>query len=438
MRASDSEATRGIILPSGETIEGTVVTYPRLIAERIQITKSDDECMMLLNELTQFYTEYAPPRASEQNWIELATGIKDLEARATALMAMGGRLEKCKAWTDARNVYLEAICIEPTDRKMWYFAHNNLGYCLNQQGRFEEGESYCRKAITIDCKRGNAYKNTGLALQGQGRFVEAAELFIAGTRECPEDERSLDHLVELLEAHPEIKTLIPTIDVDIWRCRELVEYRMGCESAFTTPTRPPFAFTLENIQNLLPCELATVIDDDNILVETTLGGKLPTFRIRVTRSPKYAPDSEKTQIEFERELGQPEGWFAGLPKEKQDELFARYSLRGHTSFASSNEDAVIWLAGLQPRVGGVSSGQSTARAIAGTDTFHHEYFHVMMEMLRRSGAMPDDYVHEMTGRFPARSARMELFNEEDAAEAYAEHVMKSPPGSNSEPWRFGI
>ena len=76
--------------------------------------------------------------------------------------------------------------------------------------------------------------------------------------------------------------------------------------------------------------------------------------------------------------------------------------------------------------------------IAGTDTFHHEYFHVMMEMLRRSGDMPDDYVHEMAGRYPARSARMELFNEEDAAEAYAEHVMQSPPGSNSEPWRFGI
>ena len=62
----------------------------------------------------------------------------------------------------------------------------------------------------------------------------------------------------------------------------------------------------------------------------------------------------------------------------------------------------------------------------------------MMEMLRRAGAMPDDYVMEMSVRYPARSARKEAFNEEDAAEAYAEHVMKSPPETKSEPWRFGV
>jgi hypothetical protein len=62
----------------------------------------------------------------------------------------------------------------------------------------------------------------------------------------------------------------------------------------------------------------------------------------------------------------------------------------------------------------------------------------MMEMLRRAGAMPNDYVKEMAGRYPVRSARIELFNEEKAAEAYAEHVMKSPAESTSEPWRFRV
>jgi len=76
--------------------------------------------------------------------------------------------------------------------------------------------------------------------------------------------------------------------------------------------------------------------------------------------------------------------------------------------------------------------------IAGTDTFHHEYFHVMMEMLRCGKAMPAAYVRAMASRYPARIARKEPFNEETAGEAYARHAMKAPPGSNSEPWRFGL
>ena len=113
-------------------------------------------------------------------------------------------------------------------------------------------------------------------------------------------------------------------------------------------------------------------------------------------------------------------------------------LRGNTSFTSSTEDAVIWLAGLRARKGTRKVDRTSVRVgTAGTDTFHHEYFHVMMEMLRRGKAMSDDYVRAMASRYPARITRNEPFNEETAGEAYARHAMKAPPGTNSEPWRFG-
>ena len=223
LRAANPDETQGIILPSGEMIEGSFVTFPRLLAERIRASTSDDERLQLVNELTHFYVEYAPGRAPEQNWMELANSFKDLNARAEALVGMGGRLEACAVWTIAIQVYQEAIHLEPAGQKMWYFAHNNLGFCLNQLGRFDEGEAFCRQALKIDATRSNAYKNTGLALQGQGRFVEAAELFITGTLTRPQDGRSLDHLIELLESHPEIREKLPTIDADIEKCRAAVE-----------------------------------------------------------------------------------------------------------------------------------------------------------------------------------------------------------------------
>ncbi len=443
---ADPDSMQCVILPNGETIEGNGETYPRLIAEHIRSVTTDDERVLLVNELTRFYTESARARTAEQNWIELINCIEDPEKRAYTLLDTGCRLEKCKDWAEAIRIYQESISLEPTDQQTLYFAHNNLGFCLIQVGRFAEGENYSRKAIKIDGARSNAYKNTGLALQGQGRFVEAAELFIAGTLTRPQDRRSFDHLETLLRTHPEIREQMPTIDADIEKCCETVE--MENQAAWNAVrqtyrerpnnARPCFEFTPENLAQLLPLAKVTAIDADNIIVESRLGESLPAFRIRVTRSQKYAPTEEQLKSEFDKELGQPDGWFSGLPSDAQERYAAIYFLRGRTSFDSASEDAVIWLADLRSNKAVALSDRVPAKLVlAGLDTLYHEYFHVMMEMLRRVGAMPDDYVQEMAGRYPPRSARTELFNEEYAAEAYAGYAMKEPPGSNSEPWRFG-
>jgi tetratricopeptide (TPR) repeat protein len=77
-------------------------------------------------------------------------------------------------------------------------------YSLNQLGDFVQGERYCNEATTIDPRRPNAYKNLGLALQGQQRWAEAARCFVQATQVDAADPRSLRHLVELLQAHPEL------------------------------------------------------------------------------------------------------------------------------------------------------------------------------------------------------------------------------------------
>ena len=85
----------------------------------------------------------------------------------------------------------------------WYFLNNNLGYCLNQFGMHAEAIPFCLAAIGINPRRYNAYKNLGVALQGQGEYSKAADAYIEATRICPWDGRALNHLEEMVSREKE-------------------------------------------------------------------------------------------------------------------------------------------------------------------------------------------------------------------------------------------
>src|SRR4030095_3304078 len=97
--------------------------------------------------------------------------------------------------------YKEALSLEPTGTFTWYFINNNLGYSLNTLGQYAEGEVYCRKAIEVDRKISNGFKNLGLALAGQGEYHEAAETFVKATQANAGDARAFGHLKDLLKEH---------------------------------------------------------------------------------------------------------------------------------------------------------------------------------------------------------------------------------------------
>ena len=125
--------------------------------------------------------------------------------------------------------YSQAFSLEPEDTLTWYLINNNLGYCLNQFGRFAEAEGYCRSAIKIDPERHNAYKNMGVSLAGQGQCAEAARNYIKAIRANAADPRALKLLEQLFAEHPEIAGEVPDIDAQIQKCQEAVwavaEYR---------------------------------------------------------------------------------------------------------------------------------------------------------------------------------------------------------------------
>lgn len=125
----------------------------------------------------------------------------DLEHKAGCVLAMGQTMEQIGDYESAVRYYREAFALEPVNTRTWYFINNNLGFSLNTLGHFEDGERYCRAAISIDSRRPNAFKNLGIALRGLNRFEGAARCFIQATQADACDSRSLKLLEELLAQH---------------------------------------------------------------------------------------------------------------------------------------------------------------------------------------------------------------------------------------------
>lgn len=175
--------------------------------ELLRSVKEDTEKLKAsYQRLASFYRKQRRYDASLICLRRIADLENDLELKARGLLLMGITAEQKCDFEAAAGYYREALALEPTQNDAWFFIHNNLGFSLNQLGRFEEGEQFCRAAIDICPERPNGHKNLGLALVGQGQFRAAANSFKRAMTVAPRDSRSFALLRELLQQHPELKT----------------------------------------------------------------------------------------------------------------------------------------------------------------------------------------------------------------------------------------
>jgi tetratricopeptide (TPR) repeat protein len=189
--------------PKGPLYELSFEEIEQMLLQRLQEERKDPT--EALWELARFYSHSKQHEKAIQRLRELMQRKSDPEDRASYVLAMGQTMEQVGEIAAAIRYYKEAEALEPADSHTWYFINNNLGFCLNTLERFAEGEIYCRRAIQIDSRRHNAYKNLGLSLAGQGKYPEAARCFVAATQANAADARAFNLLEELLEQHPELE-----------------------------------------------------------------------------------------------------------------------------------------------------------------------------------------------------------------------------------------
>lgn len=156
-------------------------------------------------ELVEFFAQTGRDAEALERLGQMLERATETEERAVLLLSMGQCAEKRVEWERAIDFYERARALQPTGTSVAYFVHNNLGFCLNQLGRFAEGEPFCRRAIEIDPTRANAFKNLGLALAGLGRPADAARAYLDATWANPHDLRAIALLEALLDANEDLR-----------------------------------------------------------------------------------------------------------------------------------------------------------------------------------------------------------------------------------------
>ena len=126
------------------------------------------------------------------------------EEKAAEWVWLGSLLERRKSFRQAAVYYQMAIQSEPADPRSWHLANSGLGACLNRIGRHAEAETFCRAAVKAAPGQYLDHKNLGIALEGQGRLLDAVESYARASELESGDLRALSRLHALLKRHPRI------------------------------------------------------------------------------------------------------------------------------------------------------------------------------------------------------------------------------------------
>ncbi len=199
--------TPAFILPDSQPITPEAVEADL----RARVTACEAALEEAIWQLVRFYSGVGRQGDATACVTRLLAGTTDPAKQAGGYLALGQLLEQERRYAEAEAAYALGLAIMPATKAVGYFLHNNRGYCLNELGRHAEAEVHCRAAITLDATRQNAHKNLGLALAGQGRFLEAARCLLEAIRRYPPDGRARRHLAVLLADHPEV--LVEDLDL---------------------------------------------------------------------------------------------------------------------------------------------------------------------------------------------------------------------------------
>jgi tetratricopeptide (TPR) repeat protein len=190
----------------------------------LRVNKATCDLERTIWRLVQFY-KMTSSSDKAVSWLKRLFNLtQDNDKRAACHLTLGQLMERKNDFQAAIDHYADAIALDPFSTHTAYFSHNNLGYSLNQLGSCVKAEPYCRKAIEIDSTKHNAYKNLGVSLEGQGKYVEAARNYFIAIQKEASDPRALRHLEALYPEHPEIADSIPDFEKKLQPSREAVSF----------------------------------------------------------------------------------------------------------------------------------------------------------------------------------------------------------------------
>ena len=182
-----------------------------ILLERLRNSSTEEDYFRWMLFVVGFYRGVNKIDAATELLEGFIKATKDLEQSAHCHMALGQIATDEQRLEAALNHFSTALDLGPQKQKVAYVLHNNIAYCLNQLGRFVEGERHCRLAIEADWTRASAYRNFGLSFQGQGKIVEAAWALVEAMKSDNADTRARGILQKLIAQNPKMVAQYPWI-----------------------------------------------------------------------------------------------------------------------------------------------------------------------------------------------------------------------------------
>jgi tetratricopeptide (TPR) repeat protein len=174
----------------------------QLLLERLKNSSTDDDYFRWMLFVVGFYRGINKIEAATELLEGFIVAGKNLEHSAHCHLALGQIATDEYQFEVAFNHFTAALELSPKKRKVLYVLQNNIGYCLNQLGRFLEAEKHCRTAIDIDWTRASAYRNLGISLLGQGNDIAAAWALVEAAKSDIADNRARLLLEKLIVRNP--------------------------------------------------------------------------------------------------------------------------------------------------------------------------------------------------------------------------------------------
>jgi len=193
-----------------ESLEASPDTE-RLLLERLRNSDTDEDYFRWMLFVVGFYRGVNKIDAATELLEGFIKATKDLEQSAHCHLALGQIATDELRLDAALKHFSAALQAGPQKQKVTYVLHNNIAYCLNQLGRFVDGERHCRLAIETDWNRASAYRNLGLSMQGQGKTVEAAWALVEAMKSDSTDNRARGILQKLIAQNPNMVVQYPWI-----------------------------------------------------------------------------------------------------------------------------------------------------------------------------------------------------------------------------------
>jgi tetratricopeptide (TPR) repeat protein len=183
----------------------------KVLLQRLEGTTSEDEYFRWMLFTVGYYRGVERADAAKELLSRFLDTSSNPEHRVQCHLALGQIATDEQQMDQAIAHFTAALELQPSSKKIEYVLRNNLGYCLNMVGRYDQGEQQCRAALDLNWTRPSAFRNLGISFHGQGKIAAAAWALLEAIKTDSADDRARMLLKKLATDHPSLLQQCPWV-----------------------------------------------------------------------------------------------------------------------------------------------------------------------------------------------------------------------------------